>query len=422
VKRFVSRVFDKIPPAEQAEIMRGLAVKWYGEEFVKRQGLTLPFFEKLMTAFHEPVRQLVSAGRLGGDFQEPYEFNRRTLHRFMKRYLDDLHQVERSGKNKLDARMRHLLLARELMESYATEVRLEPERQALWDKMNSAFELQTKHKIKYKLAAGDKDQGFEDIQIEITGMTRVGDKLFVQEKLVPIVMNVRKDGGQRVKGPEHRLTLVPTLALSIYRSLRNRQYHEPQFSTGPTGTAKTSEQFFISNLLGEPLFDINMDEQTSPGELHGQFAKDPQTGEFRLMPGILARAMMYDPKGLLKRGDDGKISMSPTDVQKSPYIGATLLIDEGNANTLIETINPAIDNGVLNLKDGRHTAIAGGGAHFIIALNPVGEGYAGYPLTEATRSRGQTVFHPGDVPEEELTEIILDALTGVTRWQITPGK
>src|SRR5262249_12783630 len=158
------------------------------------------------------------------DFQEPYEFNRRTLHRFLKRYLDDMHQIEASGR-KLDARMRHMLLGRELMESFATEVRLEHERQVPWDKMNATFDLQNKYKIKYKLAAGDKDQGFEDIQIEIGGLVRAGDKLIVQEKLVPIVMAVRKDGGQRVKGPEHRLTMIPSLAMSIYRSLRNRQFH-----------------------------------------------------------------------------------------------------------------------------------------------------------------------------------------------------
>src|SRR5436309_27158 len=79
LKRWKPRYFDRYPSAEQAEIMRGKAKAWHGLEFLDRHGLSLGFFESVVTLFHEPVRKLAASGKLGGDLQEPYEFNRRTL-------------------------------------------------------------------------------------------------------------------------------------------------------------------------------------------------------------------------------------------------------------------------------------------------------------------------------------------------------
>lgn len=434
MKRWVARYYGKIPPAEQAEIMLGLAAKWHGAEFIKRHDLTLGFFEHLVTQFHEKVREMLASGRLGGDSQEPYEFNRRTLHRFLRRYLSDL-QLYESQNRRLDERTKHLLLARELTEAYGIELRTAAERQSLWDKMNIVFKLQSQYKIERK-----------DIQLKVTGLYQKGNKLVVEENLVPIELPLRRNGGPRVPGPEHRLTLVPSLARSLYRSLRNRQFHEPEFSTGPTGTAKTSKQYLIAHLLGEPLFSITLDEMTPISEFHGGYLKDAQTGEFIFKPGVVARAMMHDPEGLLKR-KEGKMPLSAAEARKLSRLGATLVVNEGNTNTNLETINPVFDNGVLNLRDGQHTAVAGAGFHIAVTWNPVGEGYVGYPMSPAFTSRGQEVWHPSDpsedtapevgsragreqqqaearrlkeLLEEETAEIILDQLTGVVRHQIQP--
>jgi len=437
MKRWVVRYYDRIPPAEQAEIMLGLAAKWHGADFAKRHGLNLNFFENLVTLFHEKVREMAASGKLGGDNQEPYEFNRRTLHRFLRRYLHDLQLYESEGR-RLDKRTRHLLLARELMEAYGIELRAASERQALWDKMNVVFKLQGELGIERK-----------DIQLKITGLYRKGNVLIVEEGLVSLELPIRGNGGSRVPGPEHGLTLVPSLARSVYRSLRNRQFKEPEFSTGPTGTAKTSKQHWIAHLLGEPLFSITLDEMTPIGEFHGGYLKDAETGEFLFKPGVVARAMMHDPEGLLKR-KNGKMPLSAAEARRLARLGATLVVNEGNSNTNLETINPVFDNGVLNLRDGQHAAVAGAGFHIAVTWNPVGEGYVGYPMSPAFTSRGQTVWHPSDpadeealsldkgsskeqketeaqrlkgLLEEELAEIILDQLTGVVRHQIVPdGK
>ena len=116
----------------------------------------------------------------------------------------------------------------------------------------------------------------------MTGVTlrstlSAGWKLFVDEALVPLEFPINTQGGDRVPGPEHRLTHIPSLAQNIYRSLRNRQFHEHQFSTGPTGTAKTAEQYFVTHMIGEPLFAMTLDEQT-PMNWAGLY--DPATGEW----------------------------------------------------------------------------------------------------------------------------------------------
>ena len=406
LKRWKVRYFSRFPPAEQAEIMRGMSQRWYGDDFLAKHGLKVNFFEKVVTQFHEPLRALSASGKIGGDFQEPYEFNRRTLHRFLKRFLYDLKYYDSNG-NGLDDKMFQTLLARELMESYGSELRLPEEKAALWDKLNTVFELESKWGIKR-----------QDIAVELRGFYQKDGKLVADEKLVPIEMPLRTNGGARVPGPEYRLTMVPSLAENVYRSLRNRQFHEPEFSTGPTGTAKTSKQFFITHMLKEPIFSMTLDEQMPMSEFHGGFLKDADSGDFRFQPGIFARAMMYDPEGILNKAE-GKPALGTAEIRKSPHIGATLVVNEGNANPNLETMNPAMDDGILNLSDGRHSAVAGGNFHVAVTMNPAGEGYAGYPLTGALKSRGQTVEHTGDVPEEELAEIVLDQLTGVTRYQIS---
>jgi len=405
LKRWSVRYYSRFPPAEQAEIMRGLSARWYGEDFAARNGLSQDFFENLITVFHDPWRSQANSGQIGGDLQEPYEFNRRTLHRFLKRYLFDLKLYEAQNRP-VDEKARNLLMARELMEAYGAELRLPGEKDALWDKINVVFKLTQAWGIQR-----------DDIRIEVTGFYRAGGKLVVQEKLVPLEFPIRDAGSELVPGPEKRLTLVPSLAENIYRNLRNRQFHEHQFSTGPTGTAKTSEQEFVNHMLGEPLFSMFLDEQTPMSELHGGFLRDPATGEFVFSPGILARAMMYDPKGALKNG-----AMDARQVRQDPDIGGTLLINEGNASPILESVNPALDDGILNLSDGQHAAVAGKGFHVIVTMNPVGEGYVGYPLSGALKSRAQTVEHPGDMSEEELTEILLDKMTGLTRFQLRSDK
>ncbi len=410
MKRFVVRYYNRFPPAEQGDIMHGLAVRWFGEDFAARHGLTNDFFVDVVTRFHEPMRRMAAAGNLGGDAMEPYEFNRRTLFRFLRRYLADLHLYEKAGRT-IDAKTRKLLLGRELMEAYGAEIRSPGEQQAVWDAINSTFELQSQYNIR---------RG--DIELKVQGFSRHGDKLIVDDPLVPIELPVREKGGDRVPGREKRLTAVPSLMNSVYRELRNRQFGENQLSTGPTGTAKTSVIYFINHMLGQPLFSMTLDEQTPMSEFHGGFAKDPATGDFGFFPGILARAFMYDPEGVLKGGAPGRRPLTAGDIRRDPRIGATVLVNEANASPLLESINPALDDGLLNLSDGQHTAVAGGATHVVLTMNPVGEGYLGYPLTGALRSRFQTVEHPGATPEEELTEILLDQLTGVTRHRIEPAR
>lgn len=402
IKRWVPRYYRGFPPAEEAEIMLGLAKRWYGADFADRHGLTLQRFEKLVTDFHQIVREMVAAGSLGGDLAEPYEFNRRTLHRFLKRFLFDLQSYESAGKE-LDAETWHRLFAREVMEAYGAELRKEGERQAIWDHLNTQFELESKYGIT-----------MDDVALEVRGLRREGGRLVVDEKLVPISIPLRENGGSRVPGAGSRLTVIPTLARNVYRNLRNRQFREHQFSTGPTGTGKTEEEKFVAHLLGEPLFTMTLDEQTPMGELHGSWINDPESGGFKFVPGILSRAMAYDPEGFLK----GDKKPSAAEVRRNPRVGATLLINEGNASPILESINPALDDGILSLSDGAHAAVAGAGFHVRVTVNPVSEGYGGYPMSPALKSRAQIVEHPGDWPEDELAEILVDQLTGVVRYRL----
>ena len=52
-----------------------------------------------------------------------------------------------------------------------------------------------------------------------------------------------------------------------------------------------------------------------------------------------------------------------------------------------------------------------------VTINP--STATGYPLIGALRC-AQTVEHAGDIPEDELAEILLDQLTGVTRHNHRP--
>ncbi|MDD5656501.1 MAG: AAA family ATPase, partial [Elusimicrobia bacterium] len=506
VKRWIVNRYGRIPPSEQATIMRGLAMRWAAkhmglpkewdfdfashamqkrdegkeltsqersaletlatvQKYVDGHGLTQAFLEKLVVDFHEPIRKGAKGNSdLGGDLQEPYEFNRRTLHRFLKRYLYDLKYYETAGRA-IDDRTRHLLLARELMEAYGSEVRDEPAKKSIWDEMNTHFALTSQHHINR-----------ENIEIKVRGLYQKDGKLIVDEQLVPLVMRMRGYDDKHMPGPKHRLTLIPSLAANVYRNLRNRQFRQHQLFTGPTGTGKTRESFFVSHLLKEPLFSLSVHDQLPLSTFHGGFVRKrpeamtvagkpvaeilpkemlddmvgtlrkaiagalnmeqtelvnamlkklalggPAADEFKFLAGILARAMMYDPFGLLKRGPDGKLNMTMAEIRNNPDIGAGMIFDEANAATIIESVNPALDFGVLILSDGHRAAVAGGGFNATLAMNPVGEGYAGYPLSSALRSRTQTVHHGGNIKEDELAELLLDEFTGVKRWKLLPG-